>query len=127
MAIRGASDTIKSELLKLDGVTAHPHRFGGVEYRIGKREVGHIHGDYMVDIPFPTRVRNELVAAGSAQPHHLLSDSGWISFYIRAPEDVDHAIGLFRQSYDIAAAQVARRGKVEDEASNQGTDQATEG
>ncbi len=28
------------------GVTAHPHRFGGMEYRLGKRELGHIHGDH---------------------------------------------------------------------------------
>jgi hypothetical protein len=90
-------------------VTARPHRFGGTEYRLGdRREIGHIHGDYMVDIPFPTKIRNELVTAGRAEPHHLLSDSGWISFYIREAADVERAIDLFRLSYDVAAKQKAR-------------------
>ncbi len=42
-------------------MTAHPHRFGGTEYRLGKRELGHIHGDYLVDIPFPKKVRDEIM------------------------------------------------------------------
>jgi predicted DNA-binding protein (MmcQ/YjbR family) len=87
-------------------VTALPHRFGGTEYRLGeRRELGHIHGDTLVDIPFPTKVRNELVAAGRAEPHHLLSDSGWISFYIREAADVERAIELLRLSYEIATKQ----------------------
>ena len=52
---RGDSDP--PGLASWPGVEAHPHRFGGTEYRIGKREIGHIHGDALVDIPFPTKVR----------------------------------------------------------------------
>jgi hypothetical protein len=29
-----------------------------------------MHGDWLVDTPFATRVRNEIVAAGRAEPHH---------------------------------------------------------
>src|SRR5690606_11463656 len=86
-----------------------PHRFGGVEYQLGTREIGHIHGDSLVDIPFPTAIRNELVASGQAQPHHILPESGWISFYIRQPEDVEAAIVLLKKSYEIARTQIARR------------------
>lgn len=105
MPVRGASEAIQAVLLTWTEVTAHPHRFGGTEYRIGKREIGHIHGDYLVDIPFPTRVRDEIVAAGRAEPHHILPDSGWVSFYLRKPADVQRAIGLLRQSYEIARKQ----------------------
>jgi hypothetical protein len=86
-------------------VTAHPHRFGGTEYRLGRREIGHIHGDYLVDIPFPKKVRDEIVAAGRAEPHHILPESGWISFYLREPADVERAISLFRQSFELAMKQ----------------------
>jgi predicted DNA-binding protein (MmcQ/YjbR family) len=86
------------------GVTAQPHRFGGTEYRLGRREIGHIHGDYLVDVPFPKKVRNELIAAGRAEPHHILPDSGWVSFYIRRADQVEQAIALLRQSYDLANA-----------------------
>ncbi len=37
-----------------EGVSVKPHRFG-VEYVIGTREIGHIHGDHMLDVPFPKR------------------------------------------------------------------------
>jgi len=55
------------------------HRFGGVEFRLGRRELGHLHGDSHADIGFPRKVRNELVAAGRALPHRAIPDSGWIS------------------------------------------------
>jgi hypothetical protein len=50
-------------------------------------------------------VRNEIVAAGRAEPHHILPQSGWISFYLRKPADVERAISLFRQSFELALKQ----------------------
>jgi predicted DNA-binding protein (MmcQ/YjbR family) len=85
-----------------------------MEYRIGRREIGHIHGDYLVDIPFPTKIRQEVVAAGRAEPHHVLPDSGWVSFYIREPADVERAVQLLRQSYEIAINQRKRRNEQEE-------------
>src|SRR5258705_10159224 len=108
MAVRGAGQTIQKAVLEWPGLTAHPHRFGGTEYRIGTREIGHMHGDSLIDIPFPTKVRHEIVAAGRAQPHHILPDSGWISFYVREPVDVERGIELLRLSFDLAVQQKAR-------------------
>lgn len=90
------------------GVERAPHRFGGIEFRLGKRELGHLHGDALVDLPFPRKVRDELVAAGRARPHHVLPDSGWVSFWIESPDDVERAIALFRLAYDRAVAARAR-------------------
>ena len=110
MPVPGARIRIKETVLEWPGVEAHAHRFqGGVEFRLGSREIGHLHGDQLVDIPFPTRVRQEVVAAGQARPHHVLPDSGWVSVYLRQPEDVEGAIALLRRSYQIASAQHARR------------------
>lgn len=110
--IQGAGEEITKAVLAWPEVTAHPHRFGGTEFQLGKREIGHIHGDTLVDIPFPTKVRNEIVAAGLAQPHHILPESGWVSFYIRQPEQVTAAIALLRRSYELAMRQFqARMGK----------------
>ncbi len=108
MAINGAQETITKTVSSWEGVTAQPHRFGGVEYVIGKREIGHIHGDYLVDIPFPKKVRDEVVQAGEAQPHHILPETGWVSFYLRQPEDVEQALHLLSKSYDIARRQKSR-------------------
>ena len=68
------ADAIRAELLSWDGVSAHPHRFGGTEFRVHGREFGHLHGDRLADIPFPKRARDELIAAGRAEPHHVPND-----------------------------------------------------
>jgi luciferase-like monooxygenase len=101
----GAAEIVKREALSWDGVECHPHRFGGVEFRVGTREIGHMHGDHLVDIPFPKKVRDQILADREAQPHHILPESGWISFYIRADSDVTRALSLLKRSYEIALRQ----------------------
>ena len=108
MAVLNAGERVRQSATAWPGVEAHPHRFGGLEYRLGQREIGHMHGDVLVDIPFPKKVRNELVAAGLAKPHHILPDTGWVSFNVRQPEDVDQAIALLRRSYELALKQKNR-------------------
>lgn len=105
MAVKGAHERIQAVATSWPEVSSHPHRFGGTEFNIGKREIGHMHGDGLVDIPFPSKVRDELVSSGRAQPHHILPDTGWVSFYLREPADIDRAIELLRMSYDIAMKQ----------------------
>jgi hypothetical protein len=105
----GAGSRIAGEVASWDGVTSHPHRFGGVEFRLGKRELGHLHGDRLADLPFPKRVRDELIASGRARPHHVLPESGWISRRIERDEDADDVVELFRLSYERALAARARQ------------------
>lgn len=115
MSLKGAQTRITDAVTSWPGVTAKPHRFGGVEYAIGKREIGHIHGDHLADIPFPKKVRDEIVAAGGAQPHHILPETGWVSFYLRQESDVEQAIALLRGSYEIAVRQKSQTIEVNDE------------
>jgi hypothetical protein len=107
MSIR---ERIRTEVESWDGVTSHPHRFGGVAFNLGARELGHIHGDHLADLPFPKRVAQELIADGRALPHHVVRDSGWVSKPIRSEADVEGVLELFRLSYDRATAAAARRG-----------------
>jgi hypothetical protein len=102
MAVCGAKERIDAALQGWSGLTSQPHRFGGTEYCLGRREIGHVHGDSLVDIPFPQEVRNDLVTAGRAEPHHIVPDSGWVSIYLRQVADVDRAIELLRFSFEIA-------------------------
>jgi hypothetical protein len=90
-----------------EGISQAPHRFGGTEFRIGKVEVGHIHRHGMVDIPFTRTIRDQLLKEGRAVPHHLLPESGWITFYIREAADAERALWLFRLSYLHKAARRA--------------------
>jgi hypothetical protein len=84
------------------GVEVGPHRFGGVEFRVGRRELGHLHGDRIADLPLPRRVRDELIAAGRARPHHVLPDSGWVTASIGDEEGVNNVLELLRISYERA-------------------------
>lgn len=102
MAVAGAQQQILAVIRGWREVEIRPHRYGGLEFRLGKRELGHIHGDALVDIPFPKAVRNEIVAAGKAEPHHILPNSGWVSVFLRANEDVERAIGLLEHSFQLA-------------------------
>jgi hypothetical protein len=95
---------IEGKLLSWPGVTAQPHRFGGVEFYVNHHEIGHLHGDRLADLPFPRRVRDELIAAGLAQPHHVLPNTGWVSRSIASAADVPEVIALFRSNYERIVA-----------------------
>ena len=110
--MEGAAERIRAAVASGVGVSAHPHRFGGVELRLGRRELGHLHGDALADLPFTRRLRDMLVETGRATPHRVLPDSGWVSRRLVSDEDVDEAIELFRLSYErarVAAAVAAAR------------------
>ncbi|MFL5734660.1 MAG: luciferase family protein [Chloroflexia bacterium] len=95
---------IEREVLSWTGTSVEPHRFSGVEFRVNHHEMGHLHGSRQADLPFPVRVRRELVAAGRASPHHILPDTGWVTYYIRGYEDVPAVVELFRLNYDRLTA-----------------------
>ena len=109
MSVPNAQKVVTETLLLWEGLSIAPHRFGGVEYRLGTRELGHIHGDHLVDIPFPKKIRDEIVGSGLAKPHHIMPETGWVSFYLRQEEDVQTAIALLRRSYEIARKQKGLR------------------
>jgi hypothetical protein len=102
MPIKDAKKRITEAVSSWGGITLTPHRFGGTAFMLGKRELGHIHGDRLVDIPFPKPIRDQLISTGQAEPHHILPDSGWVSFFLRTEADIDHAIQLMRTSCELA-------------------------
>jgi Ni,Fe-hydrogenase I large subunit len=108
-AMEASGARIEREVASWEGVTAGPHRFGGVEFRLGKRELGHLHGDRLADLPFKRAVRDMLVETGRAQPHHVVPESGWVSKPIETDEDADEVIELFRLSYERARVAEAVR------------------
>lgn len=108
MPVKGAGQQIFEAVTGWDEIAHAPHRFGGTEFRVGHREVGHVHGDSLVDIPFSLHVRDELVKSGEAEPHHILPKSAWVSIFLWNPNDVGRAIRLLRKSYEIALASQTR-------------------
>src|SRR5438046_9622241 len=62
-----ANGVVIHEVSSWEGVSVCEHRRGGVQFRLGRRELGHLHGT-IADLPFPRQVRDERVAAGRATP-----------------------------------------------------------
>jgi len=96
------AERIEHEVGSWEGVTVVEHRFGGIEFRLGRRELGHLHGSRWADLRFHKGIRDMLVETGRAQPHHVLPHTGWVSKQIRNKDDVAEVIELFRLSYERA-------------------------
>jgi hypothetical protein len=92
-------DDIEAEVLSWPGTTACMHRFGGVQYNVNGREIGHIHSNGLLDILFSRKIKNELLGEGRLQDHHIFTKSGWISFYVCNHQDTAYAVSLLKRSY----------------------------
>ena len=76
-------------------IQRRPHRFGGVGFFIETTEIGHLHGNGLLDLFVGKSFRTEEVRRGRALPHHVFPDSGWISFWLKSPADIAQALELF--------------------------------
>jgi Family of unknown function (DUF5519) len=119
MSLKGSNmrekiEHIKETVTAWPGMTANPHRFGGLEFNLGAVEIGHLHLNGMVDIPFNSKIRSQLLAEKLAEAHHLLPETGWITFYIRSAADVEQAIWLFRLSYLFYASRGSQKAALKD-------------
>ncbi|EFW92671.1 hypothetical protein ZOD2009_07374 [Haladaptatus paucihalophilus DX253] len=107
-------DALVADVSEWDGVEIGEHRFGGTEFTLGPREIGHVHEWGILDIAFPRRVRDELVAAGRTEPHHIYPESGWTTFHVGDSDDVADARWLLRLSYLSHATAMANTAAGED-------------
>ena len=94
------TENIKKEIISWPGVTSNPYHFGGIEFRVNKRDMGHIHGEKLADLPFPIEIRKDLIASGKALPHIIYPESMWVSYIIRSNEDGPKIVDLFWLQYE---------------------------
>jgi Family of unknown function (DUF5519) len=99
---------IEREVVSWPGVTTGDTGRGGLQFSYGRVELGHLHGSSFADLPFPRRVRDDLIAQGRASVHDPLPNSGWVRRRMEVPEDVEAVIGLFRMNYDRARERAER-------------------
>jgi hypothetical protein len=108
---RVAVDSLTSELRQWDGVEVGDHRFGGTAFHFGRRQLGHLHtgrSNGFADIPVTRARRDELIAAGTAERHHVLPDSGWITVPIRSVSDLASVVEILRENYERALSRPGR-------------------
>jgi hypothetical protein len=100
MTMQTIAERIRDEVSSWPGVSAQAYRGGMVFFHVGRREIGHLHGERMADLPFPVRIRKELVEAGKAELHYLHPATGWLTRYIRNEDDIAGIVDLFRLNYE---------------------------
>jgi len=100
-----ASGQITDEVTSWPGVEAGPGRRGEFAFKVGRREIGHLHGDHAAHFSFPKQVWAELMEQGRIVPHPVFPDSkGPAARRIQAEADVRDVIELMRLNYERARA-----------------------
>jgi hypothetical protein len=97
----GASQRIIDEVTAWPGVEAGPGDRGELAFKLGRREIGHLHGDYAAHFGFPKEVWAELMQQGRIVPHPVFPNSiGPAARRIADEADVRDVIELLRLNYD---------------------------
>jgi luciferase-like monooxygenase len=98
-----ASEQITREVTSWPGVEAGHGSRGEYAFRVGRREIGHLHGDRTAHFGFPKAVWQELFDAGRVTYHPVFpGKAGWAARAIRDDADVRDVIALLRLNYDRA-------------------------
>ncbi|MGZ4035351.1 MAG: luciferase domain-containing protein [Bacteroidia bacterium] len=92
-------DEIEKTVLSWDGTSLKMHRYGGIQFNIKNKEIGHIHSNGLMDVLLKKEIKEQLIREKKVQYHHVFANSGWISFYIQSEEDKKYAIELLEYSY----------------------------
>ena len=103
---RAAGQQITEEVASWPGVEAGPgDRGSSVAFRLGRRELGHLHGDRALHTGFPQEVWTELKEQGRIDFHPVFpGKQGPAARRLENAGDVRDAIELLRLNYDRAVA-----------------------
>jgi Family of unknown function (DUF5519) len=100
-----ASEQITSEVTSWPGVEAGPGRRGEFSFKVGRREIGHLHGDHAAHFGFPKELGAELREQGRVGPHPVAPEKpAWGARRIEDEEDVRDVIEMMRMNYDRVVA-----------------------
>src|SRR5918997_92467 len=99
------SEQITAEVTSWPGVVAGPGDRGEFSFKLGRREIGHLHGDRVAHFAFARDVGAELRAEGRVEPHPVFPDKeAWGARSIATDEDIRDVVALMRVNYDRAVS-----------------------
>jgi hypothetical protein len=100
-----ASQRITEEVTSWPGVDAGPGSRGEFAFTVGRRQIGHLHGDHAAHFSFPKRVWADLFAQGRIVHHPVFPGrQGPAARRIADEDDVRDVIALLRLNYDRVVA-----------------------
>lgn len=103
--VRGAGDRIAEEVKSWPGVTAGHGSRGEFAFRVGRREIGHLHGDRVAHFGFPKDVWARLYVQRRVDYHPVFpGQPGFAARPITDDGDVQDVIELLRLNYERVVA-----------------------
>ena len=100
-----ASERITAEVTSWPGVEAGIGVRGEFAFKLGRRELGHLHGDDVAHFGFPRHVWQELFDQGRIGYHPVFPGRpGYGARRIASDDDVREVIELLRLNYDRVVA-----------------------
>ncbi len=101
-----ASEQITEQVASWPGVEAGgPGARGEFAFTLGRRELGHLHGDHVLHLGFPKAVWHALHEQGRIDYHPVFPGKpGYAARRIETDADVGDVIALLRINYDRAVA-----------------------
>src|SRR5918995_6879477 len=98
-----AGDRLVEAVTGWSGVTLEEGRFGSTRFMLGRRELGHVHGASILDLPLPKPLKAELIESGVAIQHRFTPpESGWVTIELDDADAVERAIEILRERYEHA-------------------------
>ena len=95
------SRQISEAVASWPGVEAGPGRRGEFAFKVGRHEIGHLHGDHAAHFFFPKPVWADLFARGRVVHHPVFpGKEGPAARRIADDDDVRDVIALMRLNYD---------------------------
>lgn len=106
------SERITEQVTSWPGVEAGLGRRGEFAFTLGRRQLGHLHGDHAAHFSFPKAVWTELLEQDRIVPHPVFPDKqGPAARRIEDEDDVRDVIELLRLNYDRAMSGALRSEK----------------
>lgn len=103
--ISSYSEHVTSVVTSWSGVTAGVGQRGEWAFKVGGRELGHLHGDHVAHFAFPRIVWEELYAAGRITHHPIFPGKvGWAERRMDDDDDVHDVVAILRSNYERAVA-----------------------
>jgi hypothetical protein len=95
-----ASEQITAEVTSWPGITTANGSRGEFSFRLGRREIGHLHGDHAAHFSFPKAVWADLREQGRIVDHPVFPGrQGPAARRMVGPDDVTDVIELLRLNY----------------------------
>jgi hypothetical protein len=96
-----AHQRITDEVTSWPGVEAGTGRRGEWSFKVGRHEIGHLHGNHAAHFFFPKQVWGELHDQGRIDHHPVFPDKiGPASRGIDGEDDVRDVVAMMRLNYD---------------------------